>query len=135
MASAMGAALSRQVTVRPCLERLTRPASERTLRCLSMPGSDIEKGLANALTGMPSVSVSRRASKARLVGSARAANVRSRSSSEHLTIRLSVWLGHHGVKPSEEEFSPAARVDRLFSAFYGPPTSRAAFAQGPPCYL
>lgn len=82
MASAMGSALRRHVTVRPSLVLVMSPASDSTFRCFSTAGRDIEKGSAKVLTGMPSASGSRRASRARRVGSARAANVRSSVASE-----------------------------------------------------
>ena len=91
MACAMGSALSRQVTVRPLLDRVMSPASESTFKCLRIAGSDIVNGSASAPTGMPSSAFgSRRASSARRVGSASAAKVRSSASSEYLTIRLSI---------------------------------------------
>ena len=91
MACAMGSALSRQVTVRPLLDRVMSPASESTFKCLRIAGSDIVNGSASAPTGMPSSAFgSRRASSARRVGSASAAKVRSSASSEYLTIGLSI---------------------------------------------
>ena len=64
--------------MRPLFSRPTRPASDSTSRCFMTAGSDIAKGLAISLTDRSSFSLSR-ASKARRVGSASAANVRSRS--------------------------------------------------------
>lgn len=72
----MGAALSWQVTVRPVLVRSIRPASDSTSRCFMMAGSETGKGRASSLTESP-FSSSSRASRARRVGSARAAKVRS----------------------------------------------------------
>ncbi len=60
-------------------------------------GSEIEKGSASSLIESVSASPSR-ASRARRVGSARAANVRSRSGGEKLTMRLSVCRHEHAVK-------------------------------------
>lgn len=77
MACSIGAAAIRQDTVRPLLFRVISPASESTSRCFITAGSDMAKGLASSLTEMLSVSLSR-ASKARRVGSASAAKVRSR---------------------------------------------------------
>ena len=77
----MGSARSRQETVRPLLARVTIPASDSTSRCFITAGSDIANGSASALTDRPSVWLSR-ASKARRVGSASAAKVRSRGADE-----------------------------------------------------
>jgi len=77
----MGSARSRQETVRPDLLRVTSPASDSTSRCFITAGSDIENGAANALTDRLSVWPSR-ASKARRVGSASAAKVRSSGADE-----------------------------------------------------
>ena len=49
MASCMGAALRRQLTVRPDLVRATRPASDKTSRCFMIAGSDTANGSASAL--------------------------------------------------------------------------------------
>lgn len=76
MACSIGLAVNRHATVRPVFDRVIRPASDSTLRCFMMAGSDIENGCANSLTDMPSVPSSR-ASKARRVESASAAKVRS----------------------------------------------------------
>ena len=73
----MGAARSRQATVRPALVRATSPASDSTSRCFMTAGSDMANGLASSLTERASFSLNR-ASSARRVGSARAAKVRSR---------------------------------------------------------
>ena len=76
MAFSIGAALSRQLTVRPVLLRVIRPASDSTSRCFMTAGSDIENGRANSLTeklGRPQ----RRAMSARRVESESAAKVRS----------------------------------------------------------
>jgi hypothetical protein len=88
MACSMGSAVSRQVTVRPVLVRVIRPAPDSTSRCFMTAGSDIEIGLASSLTERGWCS-SNRASRARRVGSARAAKVRSRGSCIYLTIWLS----------------------------------------------
>ena len=76
MASSIGAAASWQLTVRPYLFRVTRPASESTSRCFITAGSDIESGCASSLIDrlLPPL---RRATSARLVGSDSAAKVRS----------------------------------------------------------
>jgi hypothetical protein len=79
MASSIGDASRRQLTVRPALLRVIRPASLSTSRCFITAGSDIENGCASSLIEMPSDSPSR-ASKARRVGSDSAANVRSSAS-------------------------------------------------------
>ena len=50
MAFSIGAALSRQLTVRPVLLRVIRPASDSTSRCFMTAGSDIENGRASSLT-------------------------------------------------------------------------------------
>ncbi len=75
----MGSALSRQVTVRPCLARVISPASQSTSRCFMIAGSDIGNGRANSLTDT-SFSSPSRAMSARRVGSASAAKVRSSGS-------------------------------------------------------
>ena len=77
----MGSARSRQETVRPLLARVTSPASDSTSRCFITAGSDIAKGSASALIESLSVWLSR-ASKARRVGSASAAKVRSSGADE-----------------------------------------------------
>jgi len=77
----MGSARSRQETVRPDLLRVTSPASDSTSRCFITAGSDIENGSASALTDRLSVWL-RRASRARRVGSASAAKVRSSGAGE-----------------------------------------------------
>jgi len=79
MASSIGAALSWQLTVRPALLRVTRPASDSTSRCFITAGSEIGNGSASSLTVRLSVSPSR-ASSARRVGSDSAAKVRSSAS-------------------------------------------------------
>lgn len=78
MASFMGVGASWQLTVRPVLLRVTRPASDSTSRCFMTAGSDIANGRASSLieTGSPPLS---RATSARRVGSESAAKVRSRS--------------------------------------------------------
>lgn len=76
MASSIGAAVSWQFTVRPVFDRVTRPASDSTSRCFITAGRDIENGFASSLTETLSISLSR-ASRARLVGSARALKVLS----------------------------------------------------------
>jgi len=67
--------------MRPVLARVTSPASDSTSRCFITAGSDMAKGLANSLTDTLSVSL-RRVSRARRVGSASAAKVRSSGSFE-----------------------------------------------------
>ena len=81
-------------------------------------GSDIENGCANSLTDIPRVPSSR-ASNARLVGSARAAKVRSRTASLYLTIRFSIDPNPDFVKARRMFFalgtdgeSRGAHVDR-----------------------
>ena len=76
MAFSIGAALSRQLTVRPVLLRVIRPASDSTSRCFMTAGSDIENGRANSLTEKLCRSL-RRAMSARRVESESAAKVRS----------------------------------------------------------
>ena len=76
MAFSIGAALSRQLTVRPVLLRVIRPASDSTSRCFMTAGSDIENGRANSLTEKLCRSL-RRAMSARRVASESAAKVRS----------------------------------------------------------
>jgi hypothetical protein len=73
----MGAARKAQETTRPFFSRATSPASDRTSRCFITAGSEMENGLASSLTDRLSVSL-RSASRARRVGSASAAKVRSR---------------------------------------------------------
>ena len=87
MASSIGAAVSWHVTVRPVFFRAIKPAPDNTSRCFMMAGSDIEKGSASSLTDRLLFALNR-ASRARRVGSARAANVRSSTGGLHLTIRL-----------------------------------------------
>ncbi|OYD75704.1 UNVERIFIED_ORG: hypothetical protein BDU10_0755 [Burkholderia sp. CF145] len=87
MACSIGAADRRQATVRPVLVRVMRPASASTSRCFMTAGRDMAKGSASLETDTSPLS-DRRASSARRVGSASAANVRSRSC--NLTMRLSV---------------------------------------------
>jgi hypothetical protein len=77
MASCIGAARRRHATVRPLFALVTNPASDKTSRCFMMAGSDIEKGFASSLTDRSCRSLNR-ANKALRVGSASAANVRSR---------------------------------------------------------
>jgi hypothetical protein len=50
MACSMGAALNSHATVRPVFERVIKPASESTLRCLMIAGSDMANGRASSLT-------------------------------------------------------------------------------------
>jgi hypothetical protein len=76
MAFSIGAASSRQDTVRPILCRAINPASDSTSRCFITAGSDMANGCASSLTDRLSLSLSR-ASSARRVGSESAANVRS----------------------------------------------------------
>ena len=80
MACSMGSAVSRQVTVRPFFVRVMSPASESTLRCFRIAGSDIWNGSASSLTESV-LSLSNWARSARRVGSARAAKVRSKVAS------------------------------------------------------
>ena len=89
MAFCIGAALRRQVTVRPDLVRATRPASDKTSRCFMIAGSDTANGSASALIERSGSSASR-ASKARRVGSASAAKVRASGASLYLTIWLRI---------------------------------------------
>ena len=77
----MGPASSRQETMRPFFSRATRPAAASTSRCFITAGKDMAKGSASSLTEMASVSLIR-ASRARRVGSAKAAKVRSRLAGE-----------------------------------------------------
>ena len=69
----MGAALSRQATVRPVFLRAINPAPDSASRCFMMAGNDTAKGRASSLTDTLSCSPSR-ARIARRVGSASAAN-------------------------------------------------------------
>ena len=89
MAFCIGAALRRQVTVRPDLVRLTSPASDNTSRCFMIAGSDTSNGSASTLTERSGCAASR-ATNARRVGSASAAKVRSSGSELNLTIWLSI---------------------------------------------
>jgi len=89
MASCIGAAFRRQVTVRPDLVRATRPASDNTSRCFMIAGSDTANGSASALIERSGCS-ERRANKARRVGSASAAKVRSSGASLYLTMWLRI---------------------------------------------
>lgn len=74
----MGAALRRHETVRPDLVRVMRPASDSTSKCFMIAGRETGNGRARSLTVTSSVSP-RRASRARRVGSASAAKVRSKA--------------------------------------------------------
>jgi hypothetical protein len=78
MACSIGLAVNWHATVRPVLVRVIRPASDSTLRCFMIAGSDIANGRASSLTDMPCAAPSRDSS-ARRVGSASAAKVRSRA--------------------------------------------------------
>jgi hypothetical protein len=80
LAPRIGSARSRQVTVRPALARVIRPASLNTSRCLITAGSDIGSGAASSLT--ESARSDRRAISARRVGSDKAAKVRSSRAGE-----------------------------------------------------
>jgi hypothetical protein len=80
MADFIVAAVSWQLTVRPLLLRVIRPASDSTSRCFMIAGSETGNGRANSLTVAHSV-FSRRATKARRVGSDSAAKTRLRLSS------------------------------------------------------
>ena len=62
--------------MRPVFLRATNPASDNTSRCFMIAGSEIAKGFASSLTDRSALPLSR-ASKARRVGSASAAKVRS----------------------------------------------------------
>ena len=77
MAVSIGAGVSSQATMRPVLVRLIKPASDSTSRCFMTAGSDIGNGRASSLTEALSPPFNC-ASKARRVGSASAAKVRSR---------------------------------------------------------
>jgi hypothetical protein len=57
LASCIGAARSRQETVRPVFSRVTRPASDKTSRCFITAGSDMSKGRASSLTDRLSLSL------------------------------------------------------------------------------
>ncbi len=72
----MGLARKAQETTRPFFSRATSPASDKTSRCFITAGNDMANGLAKSLTDTLPASLSR-ASKARRVGSASAAKVRS----------------------------------------------------------
>ena len=85
MAFCIGAALSRQVTVRPDFVRASSPAADKTLRCFMTAGNDSLNGSASALTERLGSSASRMTS-ARRVGSASAAKVRSSWLAECLTM-------------------------------------------------
>lgn len=76
MASFIGVACNRQVTVRPVLVRATSPASDKTSICFITAGKDIANGRARSLTEMLSFSLNC-ASSALRVGSDKAAKVRS----------------------------------------------------------
>jgi len=80
MACSMGSAVNLQVTVRPVLVRVMSPAPDSTSRCFMIAGSDMGNGLASSLT-VSALRSSSWASRARRVGSARAAKVRSRTAS------------------------------------------------------
>ena len=84
----MAWASSTQATVRPCLERLTRPASDNTSRCFITAGSDISNGAARSLTDIESLPLSC-ARIPRRVRSDSAAKIWSSRSSEYLTIWFS----------------------------------------------
>ena len=77
MAFSIGSGVSSQATMRPVLVRLMSPASDSTSRCFITAGSDIGNGRASSLTEAL-IPLFKRASRARRVGSARAAKVRSR---------------------------------------------------------
>ena len=79
MADFIVAAVSWQLTVRPVLLRVIRPASDSTSRCFMIAGSDTGNGRASSLT----VTLSLRSSwatSARRVGSASAEKTRSSAS-------------------------------------------------------
>jgi hypothetical protein len=76
MAVSIGSGVSSQATMRPVLVRLINPASDSTSRCFITAGSDIGNGRASSLTEALSP-LFNCASRARRVGSARAAKVRS----------------------------------------------------------
>ena len=78
MADFIVAAVSWQLTVRPLLLRVIRPASDSTSRCFMIAGSDTGNGCASSLTVRLSF-CSSRATSARRVGSASAENTRSRA--------------------------------------------------------
>lgn len=103
--------MSLQVTLRPCLWRRIRPASSSTARCFITAGSDMAKGAASALTVSPSAAdpaAPRRASRARRVGSASAAKVRSSVGVFKLTIWFSIAAPGTGVKPSARQAGESA---------------------------
>lgn len=77
MAFSIGSGVSSQATMRPVLVRLISPASDSTSRCFITAVSDIGSGRASSLTEALSP-LFKRDSRTRRVGSARAANVRSR---------------------------------------------------------
>jgi hypothetical protein len=79
MAVFIVAAVSWQFTLRPVLLRLISPASDSTSRCFMIAGSDTWNGCASSLTVRLAFSPSR-ATIARRVGSASAANTRSSAS-------------------------------------------------------
>ena len=98
----MGPGVKRHTTVRPDLVRAISPASDRTSRCFITAGSDTANGAANALTESPGRFASR-ATNARRVGSASAANVRS--SRVPVTIRCIVRTTRAPVKPAKRLLS------------------------------
>ena len=77
MAFSIGSGVSSQATMRPVLVRLISPASDSTSRCFITAGSDIGIGRPSTLTEALSPLI-KRDRRTRRVGSARAANVRSR---------------------------------------------------------
>ena len=108
MAVSIGSGVSSQATMRPVLVRLMRPASDSTSRCFMTAGSDIGNGRASSLTEALSP-LFNRASNARLVGSARAANVRSSMASLYLTIKLSIKSSHTACQATgPQDFSMSA---------------------------
>ena len=109
MASCMGAALRRQLTVRPDLVRATRPASDKTSRCFMIAGSDTANGSARALIERSGSSASR-ANNARRVGSASAAKVRSSGASLYLTMWLRIGRRGALVKRTWTNFDKLGRT-------------------------
>src|SRR5665809_32800 len=99
MACSIGAAANWQMTVRPVFLRVIRPASDSTSRCFMMAGRDMGNGWASSLTETFS-RTSSCAMRARRVGSASAAKVRSRAVSRYLTIWLSIRRLHRACQSS-----------------------------------
>ena len=92
----MGLAESTQLTTLPSFERAIRPAFSSTLRCFMKPGSDMSCSAASSVTAR--LPPSSPPSTARRVGSARAENTASSTSSSYLTIRFSIRSREGAVK-------------------------------------